>query len=129
MNSPLIRNVLYMSAYGNSSDDGSSSSSSSSEEEEEEEEEEAEEEEEEESTEPTFDWNDDEEHDEQDEDDTIEPYLNRSLAWTLRYRKLNPYEKVRRRVLNFGNRSKEDWDECVANGWQGQYVPARPDLM
>jgi hypothetical protein len=66
---------------------------------------------------------------EEEDEMTIQPYLNRSLAWTLRYRKLNPYDKVRRRVLNFGHRSKGDWDECIANGWQGQYVPTRPDLM
>ena len=95
-----------MSGDGDSTSDGSEEESSS--------------------TEPAFDWDDD---DEQDDDDIIQPYLNRSLAWTLRYRKLNPYEKVRRRVLSFGHRCKEDWDECVANGWQGQYVPARPDLM
>ena len=73
-----------------------------------------------------------EEDDYDDDDDEIEikPYGNRSLAWTKRYRKLNPYEKVRDRVIrNFGHRSKEDWDECVANGWHGQYVPSRPDEM
>mmetsp|Transcript_26177 Transcript_26177/g.77456 ORF Transcript_26177/g.77456 Transcript_26177/m.77456 type:complete len:207 (-) Transcript_26177:50-670(-) len=67
--------------------------------------------------------------DEDDEEEEIKPYGNRSLAWTKRYRRLNPYEKVRRRVLKFGHRSKADWDECVASGLQGQYVPARPDEM
>jgi hypothetical protein len=64
-----------------------------------------------------------------DDDDDIKPYGNRSLAWTKRYRKLLPYEEARKRVLSFGHRSKEDWDECVENGWQGAYVPARPDEM
>jgi hypothetical protein len=70
--------------------------------------------------------------DEVDDDDdvAIKPYGNRSLAWTKRYRRLNPYETVRDRVIrHFGHRSKSDWDECVANGWQGQYVPSRPQEM
>ena len=64
-----------------------------------------------------------------DDEDAIQPYGNRSLAWTKRYRKLNPYEKVRQRVLAFGHRSKADWDDCVSSGQQGAYVPARPDEM
>ena len=76
-------------------------------------------------------YNDDDEDsdDDEDDDDDIKPYGNRSLAWTKRYRKLLPYEEARKRVLSFGHRSKEDWDECVENGWQGAYVPARPDEM
>lgn len=73
--------------------------------------------------------NADDDSDDDDEEDNIKPYGNRSLAWTKRYRKMIPYEAARKRVLKFGHRSKEDWDECVANGWQGQYVPARPDEM
>lgn len=72
---------------------------------------------------------DDFEEEYDDDEENIKPYGNRSLAWTKRYRRLNPYEKVRKRVLKFGHRSKADWDECVANGFQGQYVPARPDEM
>lgn len=76
------------------------------------------------------DHHDDDIDDEDDDDNTIKPYGNRSLAWTKRYRRLNPYEKVRDRVIrNFGHRSKQDWDECVANGWHGQYVPSRPHEM
>ena len=30
---------------------------------------------------------------EDDDEITIKPYGNRSLAWTLQYRKLNPYDK------------------------------------
>mmetsp|Transcript_49101 Transcript_49101/g.72954 ORF Transcript_49101/g.72954 Transcript_49101/m.72954 type:complete len:237 (+) Transcript_49101:35-745(+) len=75
----------------------------------------------------------DEDHDDSygDDDDDVEikPYGNRSLAWTKRYRRLNPYEKVRKRVIQFGHRSKEDWDECIASGQQGAYVPTRPDEM
>lgn len=73
------------------------------------------------------DGNNDSCDDEDDED--IKPYGSRSLAWTKRYRRLLPYEECRRRVLTFGHRSKADWDECVENGWQGAYVPARPDEM
>lgn len=67
--------------------------------------------------------------DDDDDDENIEPYGSRSLQWTKRYRRLIPYEEARRRVLKFGHRSKDDWDDCVSNGWQGQYVPARPDEM
>jgi hypothetical protein len=76
-------------------------------------------------------YDDDDEDDDDDDDDVqIQPYGNRSLAWTKRYRRLNPYEKVRHRVIsNFGHRNKSDWDECIANGWQGVYVPSRPDVM
>ena len=49
----------------------------------------------------------------------VKPYQNRSLAWTLRYRQLNPYELARARVISFGHRSKEDWDEAVASGQLG----------
>ena len=71
---------------------------------------------------------DGENHDE-DGEPTIEPYRSRSLAWTLRYRKINPYEKVRTRVLGFGHRSKDDWDDAVSSGQLGQYVPSYPDEM
>lgn len=68
-----------------------------------------------------------------DEDDAdevrIRPYRNRSLAWTMRYRKLNPYEQVRKRVIGFGHRSKDDWDEAVQSGQLGGYVPSHPDEM
>ena len=65
-----------------------------------------------------------------DEDEyTIKPYRNRSLAWTVRYRTLNPYEKVRARVISFGHRSKDDWDDAVSSGQLGQYVPSYPDEM
>ena len=75
---------------------------------------------------------DEEEEDDDDDDDdevNIKPYRNRSLAWTKRYRKLNPYETCRKRVLNFGHRSKEDWDEAMASGQLGSYVPSHPDEM
>lgn len=63
------------------------------------------------------------------DDPKIRPYRNRSLAWTLRYRKLNPYITARARVINFGMRSKEDWDEAMSSGQLGQYVPCYPDEM
>ena len=47
----------------------------------------------------------------------------------MRYRKLNPYEKVRARVIGFGHRSKSDWDDAVSSGQLGQYVPSYPDEM
>ena len=65
-------------------------------------------------------YNDDGEDDDDDEAEIIKPYGNRSLAWTKRYRRLNPYEKCRARVLRFGHRSKEDWDEAAASGQLGQ---------
>ena len=72
------------------------------------------------------DWSDD---DDDDDEITIKPYRSRSLAWTKRYRKLNPYEKCRQRVLQFGHRSKEDWDEAMESGQLGGYVPSYPDEM
>ena len=74
---------------------------------------------------------DDTDIDDDDDDDDIEikPYGSRSLAWTKRYRRLNPYEKVRQRVLRFGHRSKADWDDAVSSGQLGQYVPSYPDQM
>lgn len=73
--------------------------------------------------------NNDYEDDEDDDDVAIKPYRNRSLAWTKRYRQLNPYERVRKRVLGFGHRSKSDWDDAVSSGQLGQYVPSYPDEM
>ena len=67
-------------------------------------------------------YNEDDDTDEGDDEDEVEiqPYGNRSLSWTKRYRRLNPYEKCRARVLRFGHRSKEDWDEAAASGQLGQ---------
>jgi hypothetical protein len=72
--------------------------------------------------------NDDDEDDD-DDDVTVKPYRNRSIAWTQRYRELNPYEKARARVISFGHRSKHDWDDAVSSGQLGQYVPSYPDEM
>ena len=58
-------------------------------------------------------------NDEDEYEISVKPYQNRSLAWTLRYRQLNPYELARARVISFGHRSKEDWDEAVASGQLG----------
>ena len=66
------------------------------------------------------DENDDDDDDDDEEEDNIKPYGNRSLAWTKRYRRLNPYDKCRARVLRFGHRSKEDWDEAASSGQLGQ---------
>ena len=66
-------------------------------------------------------YREDDDSDDDDEDEVeIQPYGNRSLSWTKRYRRLNPYEKCRARVLRFGHRSKEDWDEAAASGQLGQ---------
>lgn len=74
--------------------------------------------------------NDDFDDDEGEDDDIeIKPYGSRSLAWTKRYRRLNPYETCRQRVMTFGHRSKADWDDACASGQLGQYVPSRPDEM
>jgi hypothetical protein len=73
-----------------------------------------------------------EDYDDDDDDDDepkVRPYRNRSLAWTLRYRRLNPYENARARVISFGMRSKDDWDEAMSSGQLGQYVPSYPDEM
>jgi hypothetical protein len=74
---------------------------------------------------------DNEDYDDDDDDDEpkVRPYRNRSLAWTLRYRRLNPYENARARVISFGMRSKDDWDEAMSSGQLGQYVPSYPDEM
>ena len=73
---------------------------------------------------------DDEDYDDDDDDEPkVRPYRNRSLAWTLRYRSLNPYENARARVISFGMRSKDDWDEAMSSGQLGQYVPSYPDEM
>ncbi|KAL9190823.1 LOW QUALITY PROTEIN: hypothetical protein ACHAXT_000529 [Thalassiosira profunda] len=70
------------------------------------------------------------ETDDDGDEPAIKPYRNRSLYWTLNYRKANPYEKARARVLGFGHRSKDDWDEARAQlGQSGQYVPSYPDEM
>ena len=67
-----------------------------------------------------YDENDDTDGDDDEDEVEIQPYGNRSLSWTKRYRRLNPYEKCRARVLRFGHRSKEDWDEAAASGQLGQ---------
>lgn len=36
---------------------------------------------------------------------------------------------ARARVLGFGHRSQDDWDEAVSSGQLGQYVPSYPDEM
>jgi hypothetical protein len=67
--------------------------------------------------------------DDDDDPNMILPYRNRSLSWTLRYRRLNPYERARSRAIGHGHRSKDDWDDAVSSGQLGQYVPSHPDLM
>ena len=53
--------------------------------------------------------------------------------WSARYRKLLPFAEARKTVRSIGFRSKEDWDEWVAEGkslpWLGPYMPSQPNLM
>lgn len=68
-----------------------------------------------------------------DEDDEVQQqaYGRRSLGWTNKYRSVIPYEKARKSVMDLGLRSKEDWDEYVADGkaYHGPYLPNHPDKM
>lgn len=72
-----------------------------------------------------------ESNDEDDDDEIQQAYGNRSLYWTNNYRNLMPYEKARRSVMDLGLRSKDDWDEYVADGkrYHGPYLPNHPDEM
>jgi hypothetical protein len=70
--------------------------------------------------------------DNEDVDDEFDElaYGNRSLAWTNKYRKLFPYEYARGMASNLGLRSREEWDEYLADGKvYGPYLPSRPDEM
>ena len=67
--------------------------------------------------------------DEDDDDGPLQPYRNRSLSWTNKYRALVPYEQVRSKVIAMGFYSKADWDEYVADGSNGPYIPNHPDEM
>lgn len=67
----------------------------------------------------------------EDETETVQAYGNRSLAWTKRYRKHFPYEYARKEAMSLGLRSKDEWDEYLADGkvYHGAYLPNRPDEM
>ena len=75
------------------------------------------------------------ENDGDEEEDEIcqKAYGNRSLAWTNRYRKLLPYEASRRRAMDLGLSSKEEWDDYRetygTSGGFGPYLISRPDEM
>lgn len=58
-------------------------------------------------------------------------YRNRSLAWSRRYRRLLPYDWARREAMKLGLRSRDDWDDYLADGkcYQNKYLPNRPDEM
>lgn len=66
----------------------------------------------------------------EDEDET-KPYGNRSKAWSRRYRKLLPYEYARRRAIQLGLHSKQEWDAYIADGEleHGPYLPILPEEM
>lgn len=65
------------------------------------------------------------------DDECDKPYGSKSMAWSNRFRRLFPYETARRSVMDLGLRSKEEWDEYVADGkpQHGPYLPNRPDEM
>jgi hypothetical protein len=69
--------------------------------------------------------------DDDDDEAQVRAYGRRSLAWTQKYRKLLPYEYARKTAMNLGLRSKDDWDEYLADGkvYHGPYLPSRPDEM
>ncbi|KAI2500496.1 hypothetical protein MHU86_13987 [Fragilaria crotonensis] len=76
--------------------------------------------------------NDDVNKDDDDDDDdtqSLQPYRNRSLAWTNKYRALLPYEQARSKVIAMGFYSKSDWDDYVSDGSNGPYLPNHPDEM
>jgi hypothetical protein len=73
----------------------------------------------------------DDEFGEEDVDVESPAYGNRSLSWTRRYRILLPYEFARKSVIRLGLRSRDEWEEYLADGKKalGPYVPNRPDEM
>jgi hypothetical protein len=68
---------------------------------------------------------------EDESDDNDAPYRNRSLSWSNKFRQQFPYETARWSVMELGLRSKEEWDEYVADGkvYHGAYLPNHPDQM
>lgn len=62
---------------------------------------------------------------------TIQPYGNRSLAWTRRYREHFPYEYAHRQAMDLGLRNKEEWEEYIQDGkvYHGPYLISRPEEM
>ena len=73
----------------------------------------------------------DDDDDDDDDETTQTAYGNRSLAWTNRYRKLIPYEDARRRAMELGLNTKEEWEELRRDGkcYHGPYLVSRPDEM
>ena len=69
--------------------------------------------------------------DDEDDDDNIKPYLNRTLGWTKRYRKLVPYANARQTAMRLGLRSKAEWEDIREFGkaFHGAHSVSRPDLM
>lgn len=67
----------------------------------------------------------------EEEEEVQQAYGNQSLEWTNKYRSVIPYEKARQAVMDLGLRSKEEWDEYVADGkvYHGPYLPNHPDKM
>lgn len=68
---------------------------------------------------------------ETDDDEDIQPYGNRTLAWTKRYRNLVPYEAARLTAMRLGLRSQEEWDDIRQFGkaFHGAHSVSRPDIM
>jgi hypothetical protein len=67
--------------------------------------------------------------DDDEEEDHLTPYRNRSLFWTNKFRTLIPYETARRKVIDMGFYSKQEWDEHLQDGGFGPYIPNYPDEM
>lgn len=65
------------------------------------------------------------------DDDEVVAYLDRSLAWTKKYRRLVPYESARRTAMRLGLRSREEWEDIRQFGkaFHGAHSVSRPDLM
>jgi len=69
--------------------------------------------------------------DDYDDEEDVQPYGNRTLHWTKRYRRLVPYEAARRTAMRLGLRSKEEWEDIRQFGkaFHGAHAVSRPDLM
>lgn len=71
------------------------------------------------------------ETDDDNEEEGVKAYGRRSLSWTKKYRQLVPYEYARATAMKLGLRSKDEWDDYLADGkvYHGPYIPSRPNEM
>ena len=73
-----------------------------------------------------------EKEEEEQEDEALSPYGHRSLAWTKWYRNAIPYEKARRRAMDLGLSTKEEWDDLLIKAgkiYHESYLISRPEEM